>query len=83
MNDQVEEGLEHLVRIEEELEEIKERTPTKAKSFVHGIWYGAGAFIGGVLAITLLGYGLSVFGVIPGLGDITRYLQDSVDRFRR
>jgi len=83
MNEQVEEGLERLERIEEDLEEIKERTPNKRKSFIYGVWYGAGALIGGILALALLGYILSIFGVIPGLGEIARYLQDIVDRFHR
>lgn len=78
-----EEGLKHLESIEQDLEEIKERTPIRRHAFLHGIMYGAGAVFGGVLGIAFLGWILSLFGVIPGLGDIANYLQGIVDRFQR
>ena len=78
-----EEGLQHLERIEQELEEIKKRTPTQKSSFVSGLWQGAGAFIGGVLALALLGWVLSLFGVIPGFAAIAHYLQDAVAAFHK
>lgn len=83
LKDMEEEGLKHLESIEQELEEIKERTPKRRHAFLHGIFYGAGAVFGGVLGIALLGWILSLFGVIPGFGDIANYLQDIVDRFQR
>lgn len=78
-----EEGLKHLEQIEQDLEEIKDRTLTRRQTFIHGIWQGAGALLGGVLALTLLGWVLSLFGVIPGLGDIADYLKNIVDKFHR
>ena len=78
-----EEGMKHLEKIEHELEEIKERTPTPSRSFTNGLLQGAGALIGGILALTLLGWLLSLFGVIPGFVDISHYIQNSIYNFRR
>jgi len=78
-----EEGLKYLERIEEELEEIKDRTPAPRRAFLFGLLQGAGALIGGVAALTLLGWLLSFFGVVPGFADISQYIQTSVDNFRR
>jgi len=78
-----EQAIGHLEHIEEELEEIKERTPNKVHAFFHGLLYGAGAIVGGVLGLALLGWVLSLFGVIPGFGDIAAYLQNIVSNFKR
>jgi len=64
-----------LKQIKRELEEIKDRTANPRRSFVNGILYGAGAFIGGIIAVALLGWLLSFLGVIPGLDVISDYLQ--------
>lgn len=77
------EALERLEHIEEDLDEIKERTPNRRKAFVYGIWHGMGALVGGVLGLTLLGWMLSIFGVIPGFDQLVPYLQYTVDNFRR
>lgn len=71
-------GLKHLQRIEDELEEIKERTANPKRTFLLGILYGAGAFIGGLLAIVLLGWALSIAGFIPGFADIAKSIGDTV-----
>jgi hypothetical protein len=76
-------SLEELKQIEENLSEIKERTPTPHRAFLMGIFQGAGVIIGSLLMITLLGYFLSLFGVIPGFGDMAHRLQDAVDAVRR
>jgi len=78
-----EEAIEHLERIEEDLEEIKERTPDHKMTFLYGILYGVGGILGGVIGLTLLGWILSIFGVIPGFGDIAAYLQNIVSNFKR
>ena len=77
-----EEGLKHLEQIELELEEIKERTPNKRKSFLYGLMQGAGILLGGIFALTLLGWALSFFGLIPGFATIAHYLQTIVAQFR-
>ena len=63
-------GLKHLQRIEDELEEIKDRTSNPKRAFIYGVLYGAGAFVGGILAIILLGWVLSIAGLIPGFSEI-------------
>jgi hypothetical protein len=76
---QIETGLQHLKNIEEELEEIKERTGGPKRSLFNGIWQGVGAIIGGVIAIVAIGGLLSLIGIIPGFGDIAAYLHGVVD----
>lgn len=64
-----------LKQIKRELEEIKDRTANPRRSFINGILYGAGAFIGSIIAVALLGWLLSFLGVIPGVDVISEYLQ--------
>jgi len=75
------EGLKDLKDIKEELEEIKERTGGYQRSFVSGILYGAGWIIGGIFAIVLIGWFLSIIGLIPGLGNLSSYIHQAVDQF--
>ncbi len=75
----IETGLQHLKNIEDELEEIKERTGNPKRSLFNGIFQGVGAIIGGVIAIVAIGGLLSLLGFIPGLGDIAAYLHGIVD----
>jgi len=77
------EGLRHLAAIEQELEEIKERTPSPRQAFWNGMLQGGGAIVGGILAVVALGIILSYLGVIPGLGHIAPYLQNALDRAGR
>jgi hypothetical protein len=67
-----------LKQIKQELEEIKDRTGNPRRIFLNGILYGAGAFVGGVLAVSLVGWLLSFLGVIPGLDVIADYLQTAL-----
>lgn len=69
-----EEGLSHLKQIEEELGEIRDRAPTGARYFLFGLLQGAGAIVGSLVALALIGWLLSVFGVIPGLSVLAHYL---------
>ncbi len=83
-NDDLErKGLRTLARIENELEEIKDRTANPKRTFVNGIIYGAGAFVGGVIAIILLGWALSIAGFIPGAAEIAHVIQETVQSARR
>ncbi len=77
----IESGLEHLERIETELEEIKERTADPKRSLLNGMLSGAGAIVGSIVSLVLLGLALSLLGFIPGLGEMTNYLHTIVDRF--
>ncbi len=72
------EGLKRLARIEKELSEISERT-TPRRSFFAGLWQGAGWVVGSIIAITLIGWMLSLFGVLPGFQQVAHYLQGIVD----
>jgi len=72
------EGLKILENIEEELEQIKERTPTSRHAFLHGIWQGAGVIVGSIVALVAIGWGLSLLGIIPGLNVLTQYFQDAI-----
>ncbi|HVW71705.1 MAG TPA: hypothetical protein VHB93_00975 [Candidatus Paceibacterota bacterium] len=84
LDDEVErEGLEHLTRIEQDLEEIKRRTPSPRHALVNGLFQGAGALVGGVVALVMLGWALSLFGLIPGLGTLTHAIQDASSHFNR
>lgn len=69
-----EKGLEHIKKIEHELGEIKSRTPGPKTAFTNGILQGMGAVVGSIAAVALLGWLLSIFGVIPGLDKLAEYL---------
>ncbi len=75
-------GLKHLERIESELEEIKDRTSNPRRAFFYGILYGAGAFVGGIIAIVVAGWILSILGVIPGFDELERQLGDTYESVR-
>ena len=83
MDQQLGEGLERLEHIEENLEEIKKRTPDQWLSFRNGVLQGAGAVIGGIVAILLLGWALSIFGLIPGLNVIAHNVQNAMLQLRK
>ena len=68
------EGLRHIEHIEHELKEIRERTPTPPRAFLYGLLQGVGWILGSLLALALIGWLLSVFGLIPGLDVLARYL---------
>ncbi len=72
-------GLEHLSHIEDELEAIKDRTPTRHRAFIIGIYQGAGALLGGIIALALFGWLLSFLGFFPW----AKHLQDAVSQFHR
>lgn len=77
MNNQIEKkGLKYLKQIEEEVSEIESRTPGPKRAFVNGIMQGMGILIGSVLAAVILGWLLSVAGVIPGFRDVVVYLKE-------
>ncbi len=83
LDDAVErEGLEHLTRIEQDLETIKERTPSPRRAFLLGILQGAGALVGGIVALVIFGWVLSLLGIIPGFTRIVSALQDATAHFR-
>jgi hypothetical protein len=83
MDELEEKGIEHLEHIEQELKEIKERTGVSQwVSLRNGIFQGAGAVVGGIIAVVLLGWLLSVLGVIPGFATIGNTIQDAIHQQR-
>lgn len=73
------EEVRQLKQIKRELEEIKDRTANPRRMFFNGIMYGAGAFVGGIVAVALLGWLLSFLGIIPGLSHMVEYMQGLVE----
>ena len=68
-------GLKSLERIERDLEELKSNP---RRTFLNGILYGAGAFVGGILAILLAGWLLSIAGLVPGISDMADKINSAV-----
>lgn len=62
-----------------ELDERKMRG--MKRSFVNGIFHGMGAVVGGILALTLLGWFLWLLGVVPGFDSFERSLGEKVHTF--
>jgi hypothetical protein len=77
------EGLRHLKNIEEDIEELKQRTANPKRSFLIGILWGAGTVFGTILAFALIGWGLSFFGFIPGFTEMAEYIRSLVGQARR
>ena len=72
-------GLKTLERIERDLEDLK---GSPKRTFLYGIIYGAGAFVGGILAIILIGWILSILGVIPGFEGVEKTVGETYDSVR-
>lgn len=51
------------------------------RSFVNGIFHGMGAVVGGILALTLLGWLLWLLGILPGFDSFEHYLGSKVHQF--
>ena len=77
-----EEGLDHLENIEKELKEIKERTGGRWNSMRNGLYQGAGAVLGSIIAVLFLGWLLSIVGFIPGFGQVGQSIQDVLKQTR-
>lgn len=76
MYDQHEQAeLEQLEAIEGELEDIKGRMTTPKRALINGILQGMGAVLGSFAAVALLGWLLSLLGIIPGFGELGAYLE--------
>ena len=64
-------------KVESLLGEIKENTESRpAKSFINGILYGGGVVLGTIVAVALVGWLLSVLGVIPGFDILAHKFSD-------
>lgn len=77
MDEEVEKKLQ---QVEVILEDIRHNTASPWwRIILNGILYGAGAVTGTVLAVFLLGYILSIFGIIPGFAEIAARLQSAMN----
>ena len=70
-----------LVQIKKELGEIRDRNSVP-RYFLYGLLQGVGWIIGTLAAVALLGWLLSISGIVPGLGRVTAYLSDVLTRTR-
>jgi hypothetical protein len=77
------EEIDELKKISGELEAIKANTGSYGSAFWRGILQGAGAIIGSILAIVLIGWILEIIGVIPGFGQIAAYFSDIAAHIER
>ncbi len=75
--------LRELKKIREELKDINENTGSFWGYFLHGILYGGGAIIGGIITVILIGYILSIIGVIPGFQTIAADVSAALAREER
>jgi hypothetical protein len=71
-----------LRKIERELKNIEGNTSPKTW-FLHGVLYGAGWIVGSLVAIVLIGWVLSLLGIIPGLNHLVSDFQDAFTRIGR
>jgi hypothetical protein len=70
-----EQELRQLKEIKKELSEINEKTNDPKRVFLSGMLSGAGWFVGGILAVALLGWVLNILGVIPGFSELSDYVR--------
>lgn len=78
-----EKELRQLKEIKKELSEIKDRTANPKRVFLNGILYGAGALVGGILAVALIGWVLNILGIIPGFNEVADYIHSLVEELPR
>jgi hypothetical protein len=77
------EGIKHMERIEHQLGEIKRRSQSSKRAFLNGIFSGMGAIAGSILAVAILGWVLSLFGVIPGFDTLAEYIRGLMSSIRK
>ena len=74
---------EHLEKIEGELVKMRERSTNLHHSLWRGRVYGAGYVIGAVLVIVIVGWILTIIGVIPALSRYAIAIQTALDNVGR
>ena len=68
-------------KVEALLGEIKENTEARpAKSFLNGVLYGAGIVLGTIVGVVLVGWLLSLLGVIPGFDVLAHRFTDILQK---
>lgn len=77
------EDIEQLHEIKTDLQDLKQLTGSNKAWFFRGILQGAGAIIGSIAMLILLGWILSILGVIPGANELTDYIRAYMDKVGR
>jgi len=72
--------LKELKKITGELKAVKANTGSSWTAFWRGVLQGAGAIVGGILTVALIGMILSIMGVIPGFQSIAASISAVVSR---
>ena len=72
-----------LEAIQTDLEDLKSVTGSTTAWFYRGMMQGAGAIIGSLAMLILLGWVLSFLGFIPGFRDIADYISGYADKVTR
>jgi len=73
-----------LRKIEGELKSIRQQTsPGWKRLILNGMLQGAGWVVGSIIGIILLGWLLSIMGVIPGFGQLASKVQAAVQERSR
>lgn len=72
--------IEHLEDIKNELVEIKDNTADTTKWFYRGILQGAGAILGSIVMLVIIGWILSFLGYVPGFGEMAQSLKAYTER---
>jgi hypothetical protein len=68
-------------KVEALLGEIKENTEASpSKSFLNGVLYGAGIVLGTIVGVVLVGWLLSILGVIPGFDVLAHRFTDILQK---
>ncbi len=68
-------------KVEALLGEIKSNTESKpSRSFFNGMLYGAGIVLGTIVGVVLVGWVLSVLGVIPGFDILAHRFSDILQK---
>lgn len=82
-NEELDSDIEQLEEIQTDLQELKHLTGSSSAWFVRGILQGAGAIIGSILMVIVLGWVLSILGVIPGVAEIADYIRGYLNQVQR
>lgn len=75
--------VEKLEEIQTDLQDLKHLTGSSKAWFYRGILQGAGAIVGSILMLILLGWVLSLIGFFPGLSEIADYIRGYTDKVTR
>lgn len=81
--EELDQDIEKLEEIKSDLEDLKHLTGSSKEWFYRGILQGAGAIIGSILMLIVLGWVLSILGIIPGVSEIADYFGTYVDQVHR